>query len=121
MLYSDPTPLNGNQVDANYGTDNSMLIQQITQSWSTSTVTWVNQPVATSTNQVVIPTTTSSLLDLNIDVTTLVAGMINNNMNFGFLIRLQTETPYASRIFCSSKYSDAAKHPKLVVIYTERH
>jgi hypothetical protein len=31
-LYSNPTPLNGNHVDANFGSDNSLLIQQITNS-----------------------------------------------------------------------------------------
>lgn len=120
-LYSNPTPLNGNHIDANYGTDNSLLIQQITNGWTANTVTWVNQPAATSNSQIIIPSTTQSMLDLpNINVTSQISDMIKNNTNYGFLIRLQTEVYYTSRIFCSSKYSDASKHPKLVVVYTKK-
>ena len=32
-LYSSHTPQNGNLVDANFGTNNSMVVQEITQSW----------------------------------------------------------------------------------------
>lgn len=117
-LYSNPTPLNGNLVDANYGADNTLLIQQITTPWTASTTNWTNQPTATSTGQIVIPSTSQSLLDLpNIDVTAMVTNMVKNNTNYGFLIRLQTEVPYNSRIFCSSKYSDTTKHPKIAVWY----
>jgi hypothetical protein len=117
-LYSNPTPINGNMVDANYGTDNTLLIEQITTAWNASLVRWTNQPTATSTDEVVIPSTTQNFLDLpNIDVTSMVSNMVKNNANYGFLIRLQTETAYNSRIFCSSKYSDTTKHPKIAVWY----
>jgi len=117
-LYSNPTPLNGNLVDANFGTDNTLLIQQITTSWNANTVNWTNQPTATSTDEVIIPSTTQNFLDLpNIDVTAIVSNMVNNNTNYGFLIRLQTEIAYNSRIFCSSKFSDSTKHPKIQVWY----
>jgi hypothetical protein len=117
-LYSNPTPLNGNLVDANYGTDNTLLIQQITAPWTASAVRWTNQPIAISTGEIIIPSTTQSFLDLpNIDVTSMVNNMVKNNTNYGFLIRLQTEIAYNSRIFCSSKYSDTTKHPKIAVWY----
>ena len=32
-------------------------------------------------------------------------------------MKLQNEVSYIARISCSSKYPDATKHPKLVVIY----
>lgn len=120
-LYSNPTPLNGNHIDANFGTDNSLLIQQITNSWMATTVKWNNQPTVTATGQIIIPSTAQSRLDLpNIDVTAMVSDMVKNNANYGFFIRLQSEVIYTSRIFCSSKYPDASKHPKLTIVYTKK-
>lgn len=118
-LYSNPTPLNGVTDRANSGNDNTLLIQRITSSWVPSSVTWNNQPPATSDGQIVIPHTNEAFLDLvDIDVTDFVDNMIANDANYGFLIRLKTESIYTSRIFCSSKYTDASKHPKLEIIYT---
>lgn len=116
-IFSDPHPINGNLVDANYGSNNSMYLQQVTSDWSGSTISWFNQPSVSTDNEISIPTTTNSFLDLNIDVTNMVGSMVNNNANYGFLLSLQNEVTYNSRIFCSSYYSDAAKHPKLMVIY----
>lgn len=121
-LYSNPTPLNGHpsdQLRANYGTANSMLIQRITEAWTASAVTWNNQPASTSSDQVVIPHTASPFLDLvDVDVTELVKDMTGANSNYGFLIKLQTEVTFNSRVFCSSFYSDTSKHPKLIVTYS---
>ncbi len=118
-LYSNPTPINGVSDRANSGTDNSLLIQQITSPWNPVSVTWINQPIATASNEIVIPHTSEAFLDLvDIDVTDFVSNMVTNNTNYGFLIRLKTESIYTSRIFASSKYSDEAKHPKLEILYT---
>ena len=117
-LYSDPNALNGNHVSPNSGSDNAILIQKITTTWNAATVNWVSQPASITTDQVSIASTSLASLDLSdIDVTTLVGEMVNNNTNYGFLIRLQNEVLYNSRIFCSSKYTDATKYPKLVVEY----
>jgi len=117
-LYSNPNALNGDHVNPNSGTANAMFIQRITASWDPAAVDWIHQPSATNNDQVSIPSTTLPTLDLvDIDVTKLVGEMVNNNSNYGFLIRLQNEILYNSRIFCSSKYPDATKHPKLVVVY----
>ena len=116
-LYSNPTPINGNGFDANYGENNAILIQRVTSNW-TVPVSWQTQPAGVATNQVVVPHTSQSRLDLvDVDVTNLVKDMRQSGNN-GFLIKLQQEEIYTSRVFCSSKYSDAAKHPKLVVAYT---
>ncbi|MGN6491672.1 MAG: DNRLRE domain-containing protein [Agriterribacter sp.] len=121
-LYSNPTPLNGhpdNENRANYGTNNAMLIQRITESWTASSVTWNNQPASSSTNQIVVPHTASPFLDLvDLDVTNLVKDMTGANANYGFLIKLQNEVTYNSRVFCSSFYSDNSKHPTLIVTYS---
>ena len=117
-LYSDPKPNTGDLVNANAGPANSFAIQQITANWSTSTINWFNQPATTTANQVIIPATTQSMLDLDLDVTAMVASMVAGNANYGFEMKLQSETIYNSRIFVSSgntTYPD--KHPKLVVTY----
>ncbi|MBS1511624.1 MAG: DNRLRE domain-containing protein [Bacteroidetes bacterium] len=116
-LYSTPTPLNGNLIDANSGSANAMFIERITSNWSASTVNWSNQPGTDVSTQILIPHTNLSFFDLvDVDVKSLVAPMVSTN-NYGFKIRLQNETAYNIRNFCSSKYSDAAKHPKLVITY----
>jgi hypothetical protein len=119
-LYSNPTPDNGDLIHANSGTSNAMLIQKITSSWTPSTVKWITQPTSTAQDQIIIPHTNSSFLDLiDINVTNLVKSMVGSNANHGFLIRLQTEQIYNSRIFCSSFYPVASKHPKIVIEYTK--
>jgi len=116
-LYSNPTPLNGDLVHANSGTNNSMFIRRITSYWDPLLTSWSNQPTATTTDQVSIPHTPLSFLDLtDVDVKNLVIAM-KNTSNYGFMISLQNEVIYNIRDFCSSTYPDATKHPKLVITY----
>ncbi|MFI5136694.1 MAG: DNRLRE domain-containing protein [Sphingobacteriales bacterium] len=117
QLYSDTIPLNGDLIHANYGTDNSVLIQQVAANWDPSTVTWFNQPAGLTANQVTIPTTTQPFLNVNADVKGLIAPMVSSGANYGFLLQLKNEVAYTSRIFCSSYYSDATRHPRLVITY----
>jgi hypothetical protein len=117
-LYSNPTPQNGDLIHANAGSDNSIWIQRVVSTWTGSTVRWTNQPATTTSGQISIPHTNQAFLDLvDVDVTNLVQTMVTGNSNYGFMIRLQTEAAYNSRIFGSSFYTDASKHPKLVVQY----
>jgi len=121
-LYTYPPPLlNGNFVDANYGSNNTMLVQRVTSSWSPvnpNKTTWFTQPSTDAANQVVVESTTQSQLDLNIDVTGMVGTMVNTNTNYGFLLQLQNEQTYTSRIFVASHNPNyATKYPKLVVVY----
>jgi len=122
FLYSNPTPLNGegDKSRANSGKDNAILISRIASSWIPSSITWLNQPPTTESDQIVIPHTDSAFLDLeDINVTKMVTTMVKADQNYGFQIRLKTEKAYTWRIFCSSKYPNTSKHPKLVVQYTE--
>ena len=117
-LYSHPNPSTGNFIDANFGTTNALLVQQVSSNWSPSTTTWFNQPAGISSNQVVVPQAPQGQLDINIDVTSQVASMVSTNANYGWLFKLQTEQIYNCRIFVSSfnaNYPD--KHPKLVITY----
>jgi len=118
-LFSNPTPLNGIGGTPNYGTNNALLIQRVAETWMYNTVTWLYQPAGSTTDQIEIPHTDEPTLDLvDLDVKKLVDAMRSEGNN-GFLIRLQTEEIYNFRIFCSSKYSDATKHPKLDIVYTK--
>ncbi len=117
-LYSNPKPLTGNLVDANFGSDNGLSLQQVTSDWSPLTIGWFNQPSTDTLHQMLIPSTNEPFLDLNLDVTSMISSMVNNNANYGFLLKLQDEVIYNSRIFVSSyntSYPD--KHPKLVISY----
>ncbi len=116
-LYSNPTPLNGDLVNANSGTNNSMYLERNTSNWTSSAVTWQTQPTSDVASQISIPHTSLNFLDLpDIDVKNMVASMVSTN-NYGFKIRLQNEVAYTIRNFASSRYSDATKRPKLVVTY----
>lgn len=116
-LYSNPTPRNGNLVDANSGTANSLFLERVTSSWDPSTVTWANQPGTDAASQLSIPHTSLTFFDLvDIDVTSMVGVMASTN-NYGFKIRLQNEVAYNIRIFASSRHPDVTKHPKLVITY----
>jgi len=116
-LYSNPTPLNGDLINPNSGPNNAFYIQRITSAWNAPTTAWLNQPSSTTADQVSMPHTTQSVLDLeDIDVKNLVTAMHSGN-NYGFMIRLQNEAIYNIRCFASSRHSNTAKHPKLVITY----
>lgn len=115
-LYSNHTPLNGQYGAANEGTDNSLYIRRVAEAWSYQFITWLNQPSVNTENQVLVPHTPEQFEDLQVDVKELVQSMVNSN-NFGFMISLQNEAPFTFRIFCSSKYTDETRHPRLEIKY----
>ncbi len=116
-LYTNPTLINGDLTNANSGTNNAFYIRRITSNWSGTTATWQTQPSNTTANQITIPHTNLSTLDLvDIDVVNIVKDMQTSN-NYGFIMILQNETPYTIRQFCSSVHPVANKRPKLVVTY----
>lgn len=119
QLYSDTIPINGDLAHANAGTDNSVLIQQVATSWDPASLNWFNQPAGLTANQVTIPSTTQPFLNVNVDVKGLIGPMVSSGANYGFKLQLKNEVEYTSRIFCSSYYSDASRHPKLVVQYVK--
>jgi hypothetical protein len=116
-MYSDTIPQNGDLVHANFGTDNSFVVQQVAANWDPATVTWFNQPAGLTSNQIVLPSTIEPFLNMHINVKDMVSAMVSNNANYGFKLGVQNEVLYTSRIFCSSYYSDASRHPRLIVKY----
>ena len=118
-LFSDTIPKNGDLVHANYGTDNSVVIQQVASAWDSSTLTWFNQPEGLTANQVIVPSTPLPFLNIDVNIKDIVSSMVSSNTNYGFKLSLQNEIMYTSRIFCSSYYSDVSRHPRLVVKYVK--
>jgi len=117
-LYSDVTGTTGNFTDANHGANNALLLQRVTTAWSPATANWSNQPSTDAASQIVVPSTTASRFDLNLDVTAMVSIMVKNSANYGFLMKLQNEVAYTSRIFTSSNdNTHTDMYPKLVVVY----
>lgn len=102
------------------GPANSSCLRRITQSWQEMSVTWNSQPAATTVNQVILPSTSSSTKDYTgINVTALVNDMYNNpQSSFGFLLRLVNESASNALLFASRDHSDPALHPVLHVTYT---
>jgi len=116
-LYSIHDPTNGDLINANSGTDNSMFIRRITSTWDGNTVTWQTQPTTTTIDQILVPHTNLPFLDLtDLDVKSLIDAMRTNG-NYGFMLTLQNEIIYTIRQFCSPTHADASKHPKLVIEY----
>lgn len=116
-IYSNPEPHNGDLIHPNAGPNNSLYISRIASNWNPGTINWTNQPATETTGRIEIPHTDQSMLDLvDMDVTSLVSRMQTNG-NYGFMLQLQNEVTYNSRIFCSSKFNDFTKHPKLVIVY----
>ena len=117
-FYSDSTPQIGNLVDANYGANNSIVLQQITSPWTSSSISWSKPPAITDVNKVEIPSTPLSFLDLNLDVKGIVASMVSQNANYGFYMKLNNEVAYTDRDFVSSfNTAHPGRHPKLVITY----
>jgi len=119
FLYRDPTPMYA--VPWSQGGNNQMLVQQVTQSWDVSTLTWNNKPSTTSTEQVTVPRAETPYQNCEIDVTLLFEQIHNSGNNYGFNFQLENETPHATYCFASSEHSNTALRPKLVVTYAPRH
>jgi len=101
------------------GGPNISLLQRIENEWDENSVTWNNQPPVDTTNQVILPESTSPTQDYpNIDVTAIIQDMVKNPLtSHGFLFRLQTEEYYRRMVFASSDHLVDSLHPKLVITF----
>ncbi len=114
-MYSYYSPLPNMFSPSNQGSNNKFFIQRIIQPWSPD-VDWNNQPATTTALQATVPHTSQQNLDIVADVTSIVKQMVENSQNYGFMLKLENETPYTVRQFYSSFYTDPTKRPKLVII-----
>ncbi len=117
-LYSFQSPTNGSH--STLSGSNLCVLQKVISNWNEDLVTWNNQPLTTTENQIVLFQSEAVIqhyLDLN--VTTLLKGMIENrDTNYGFMIKLDTEEHYRSMVFASSDNEDSSLHPRLVIYYS---
>lgn len=119
LLYATQNNFGNAQHSSLTSSDESVL-QRVTSWWSENTVTWNNQPTATTVDQVILPQSASGTQDYpNLDVTAMVQQMVSYpSANFGFLLRLTNETAYAQMFFASGDNPATGKHPSLTITYT---
>ncbi len=116
-LFFAPTDYGAGEHCTEDGT-NACYLSRVTETWDESTVTWNNQPVTSTENQVTLQTSTFPQQSYeNIDVTALIQDMLTYG-NHGFQLKLVTESHYRRLTFGSSDHTDASKHPKLLIRYT---
>jgi hypothetical protein len=98
---------------------NASKLYRITSSWNDNTVTWNTQPSFTTMNAAPLAQSTYSLENyININVTALVQDMVADPANsFGFLLKVDNETPSRGLCFYGGLVSQQDKRPQLVVIY----
>jgi hypothetical protein len=116
-LYHNPSSLNGDH--SSLSGSNESVIQRVTTPWDENVVTWQNQPNTTTINQVILPQSTSTSQNyININVQALVQDMVNSpTTNFGFLLKMVSETAYRRMIFASSDHPNSELHPRLTIVY----
>jgi hypothetical protein len=96
---------------------NTLEIRRITQDWVPLDVNWNNQPTSTTDNMLAVSASTSQTQDYqNMNVKNLVSDQVQN-VNYGFLIKHQNESPFKISSFASSEETIPSIRPKLVVYY----
>ncbi len=100
--------------------ENESYLQLITEEWDEQTVTWNNQPLTTTEDQVYLPRSTEPEQDYtNIDVTVPVSKIVSEPVNYhGLMLRLINEYPYNCLLFASGDYLENPElRPELEIIY----
>ncbi len=97
-------------------TDNQFYVKQITEYWGEMTVNWSNQPDATNTDRILVPSSLSnpSTQSYSIDVSGIVHNWICDlGPNYGFKLELRNQSPSRRLTFASKEFNDISKHPNL--------
>ena len=113
------TNLNSINYQLNYG-DNAAWLIRVLAPWQVDQVTWNTQPEIATSNFINLPQiTVNDTIGYNVNVKTDVQNMVTNpGVNFGWIIKLQTEAIYTARNFASSDNAVPEWRPKLTVIYS---
>ena len=102
------------------------VVRRVTESWSSSDITWADKPAATTTGQVVntaakgYSSTDCPAGTMNFDIDAIVQAWADGSTNYGLLIRGLTETDSLTwRRFRSANYvsGDGSTEPHLTVTY----
>jgi hypothetical protein len=100
---------------------NGLIVQRVVAPWDENEVAWTPQPDVTWEDTVNVAKSNSGTQNYAIDVTKLVVKNLSSPADsYGFMIRLANENLWTESpevLFYSSDCADAAKRPKLVVIY----
>ena len=114
-LYFDPSGVNGYQAGKNNG-----LVIKATSPWEENTVSWASQPNTTIVQNAAIPISVLPTQDYPaINIKNMIQYFVNNpDKNSGMIIKLINEVPYNRLVLASSDYSDASRHPRLLINYT---
>jgi len=118
-LYADTASSQSYPGQPMYGTSNASYISRVTSAWNPATVTWNTQPTASTTGQILLPQSTSSLENyLNIDISSFAQAWVDTpGSNYGIVLKLITQNYYNCMLFCSSGYRVTSKRPKLEICY----
>lgn len=95
------------------------VLQQVTEPWEESKVTWNNQPASIEANQVLIPPFIRNVNFIEVDVTRLFVPMTANPLpDHGMKFRLWPEDKFPGFRFASSDFPEPSMRPKLIIHYT---
>jgi len=99
--------------------ENPCWVQRVIgKNWQESTITWNTMPGTTTAGQATLPASKSQWnYNAVVDVTTIVKNMLSLQKNFGFCIKMKTESPTRVVIFSTSESSDISLRPKLQIRY----
>ena len=101
------------------GGSNACYLQRITQAWNVDSVNWNNQPEVSSENQIMLNPSTLNNQNYTVDITSELTDMLDNpSKNFGFMLKLQNESPIRALGFASSVCSNYSERPILQISYT---
>ena len=97
---------------------NSFYIRKVSSKWDSQEITWNNQPVYETDEQISVPASKSNDQDYVIDVTKIVQEMVlHPEANYGFLLMLVDEEYYRRLCFTSLEYQDSSLRPQLQINY----
>ena len=120
VLFGRPSSSEGNYGNSLYSgtpypSSNEGWIYPLAAAFDKYTVNWSTQPGILHTDSVATPVSYEQWNQNDtIDVTTL-ATYLRAHGNLGFMFKLQNESAYRERMWCTSMYADSTKHPLLIV------
>lgn len=111
---------NGYSGTPTYGTNNSCTFRRVTQAWDENTITWNTKPSTTTTNEVTLAQSASTLQNYTVDLKNLIVdARANPSSSFGFELKHIAEgTAMNSMIFGSSDHPTDSLRPKLEICYS---
>ncbi|NNC84196.1 MAG: DNRLRE domain-containing protein [Flavobacteriales bacterium] len=119
-FYNNASGASHNGQHQNLDGTNEWEINRAIESWDEDEVTWENKPAYSSAGQILMSASSSPDQDyIDTDVTDMVQDMVDHpELNFGFYLKLQNETPYKALVFASSEHETPEIRPRLILQYT---